>query len=283
MTNELNFEAMPFEFYGEAQEPSSEASGVEAEKFLRLRDRQRQGGGHHHWRHRRRHRSHGRFPIFPIDALPFDDNGDDDSQPPFDDAGEFESEEEEGEYRFRHGDPNFWRHHHHHSGRGSRPYRQPPSFPFDASPLGGFDDSQPSAEAGGFELEEETLIRDHRHGGGVYRDHMGGAPNVWRERTWGTGRAPQWRQRNFPIGSPSYWAVRRRRPWGGVGDPNWRRQWKFPKVGWPREARVGRWWPGVAQEPYGGWTGPDFGATEPYSSEPCPGGQVYALGTRRTE
>jgi len=259
MTSELNFEAMPFEYRGEGPQPFSNANAAESEEFEK--GSHHHGGSHHH-HHRRRHRFGAPYwpaSSFPIDASPFDDGGDDDSQPPSDSAGDFEAEAE-AEYRHRR-DRSNWRRQHH--GRGRHDSGQQ-SFPFGGLPFGAFDDSQ-SPDGSGFELEGEVRVRDHRRGG-AYRGHVGAAASPWRERIWRTGAAPQWRQRGY-FGAPSYGATGHRRHWDGVGDPYWGRRWNIPNaVHWPHYARGRRWWPAaVPQEPYGAPSGPDIGAPEPSS------------------
>jgi peptidoglycan hydrolase-like protein with peptidoglycan-binding domain len=267
MTSELNFEAMPFEYHGEVPQPFSNAYATENEEFEY--GGQHHGGGHHHgggYHQRHHHRRRRRFgaphwPVssVPIDDSPFDDGDDDDSQPPSDSAGDFEAE---AEYRNRRGRSNWRRQHHgggrHHSGQQS--------FPFDGLPFGAFDDSQ-SQDGGGFELEGETRLRDHRRDG-ANRRHVGAAASPWRERTWHTGTAPQWRQRGY-IGAPSFSGAGHHRRWEGVGDSYWGRRWNVPNspVHWPHFAKGRRWWPSpLPQEPYGGSTGADIGAPDPYSA-----------------
>jgi len=224
MTNEQNFEAMPFEIDDEMEPPASEANGFELEDEAESHGPHHHGGRHHHWR-RRHHRRHLWPPSFPFDPLPFDDDdSDDDSQTMPADAGAFESEEE-AEYRYRHGDPNFRRYHrhgteppastasgfeledeaeshgpHHHGGRhhhGHRRHRRHhwrlPSSPIEALPFDdddSDDDSQTMpADAGAFESEEEAEYR-YRHGGPNLQQYH-------RHRGWG-GR-PYGRQPSFPF------------------------------------------------------------------------------------
>jgi peptidoglycan hydrolase-like protein with peptidoglycan-binding domain len=261
MTSELNFEAAPFEYFGETGEVASEASSGEAEQYMTSHGSHHHGGSHHHHRHHRRGHRFGAaqwpFASSSMDAWSPDD-GDDDSQPPGDEG----DPEAEAEFRNRHGHSN-WRGGRHRSGRHQGGQQ---SFPFDSSPFGAFDNSQ--FEPGAFELEGETRIREHRRQGPHWRRAQPVA-GPWRERTHTAPVGPQWRG-NFDPSSP--WA----------GRHHWRRGSSADSYGWPRWNAVNgahrpryprsRWWLSpVIKEPYGGPGAPDIGAPDSY---PAGGGSA---------
>ena len=262
MTSELNFEALPFEYYGEVPHPISNANASENEEFEHG-GQHHTGGQHHRHRHHHRHRRrHGapHWPVssFPTDDWPYDDGDDEDPQP---------SE----------------------APAISRRKRRQNIATDVAARIGAASIMGEEGVIGGnraFHLmacrlapsiilnrpmQAASSLRARRVFGTTgtavaYPPSRGRSGGPWRERIWRTGAAPQWRQRGY-FGVPSYWATRHHRRWDGVGYPNLGPGWNVPHaVHWPHYARGGRWWPSAApQEPYGGPTGPDIGAPDPYS------------------
>jgi peptidoglycan hydrolase-like protein with peptidoglycan-binding domain len=271
MSSELNFEAEPFEYFGEATQSFSEASVAEPEQFMGSHGGHHHGGSHHH-RHRRRHRfGASQWPVsgFPMDDWPYGDS-DDGFQPPPEGAGDSEAEGE-AEFRHRRGRSN-WRRQHH-GGWGGRSQWGQQSSPFDGSPFGAFDNSQ--FDPTGFELEGETRIRDHRRHGAHLR-HAGAAASPWSGRIWRHGAAPEW-QRARP-----YWGMGRHPRWDGAGDSHWWRRWGGvpPDGRWPPHARGGGRWPSAAPlGPYSAPSGPDF-TPDPYSIDTAAGPSEYVRWTQ---